>query len=258
MLDLSLLRYPRFVGVQILPIATCYCYVVLLVLLPLRLIGIEGYSEIDAGFLMLSLSAPMLVIPSLAATLTRWVSAGVISGVGLLIAAAGLVLLSRIDLGASSYAVAIPMLLIGFGASMPWGLMDGLSISVVPKERAGMAIGIFNTTRVAGEGVALAIVSAILAALSQATLRSILPNADLTVSARIAASAGRIATGDLGHAARLLPEISRSLLSQSYVDSFRELLYILTVITIIAALTVFGFLCRTPSLLPSQMLNASE
>ena len=51
MLDLSLFRYPRFVGVQVLPIATCYCYVVLLVLLPLRLIGIGGLSEIDAGLL---------------------------------------------------------------------------------------------------------------------------------------------------------------------------------------------------------------
>jgi len=38
-LDLSLLRYPRVVGVQVLPIATCYCYVVLLVLLPLRFTG---------------------------------------------------------------------------------------------------------------------------------------------------------------------------------------------------------------------------
>lgn len=34
MLDLSLFRYPRFVGVQLLPIATCYSYVVLLILLP--------------------------------------------------------------------------------------------------------------------------------------------------------------------------------------------------------------------------------
>jgi MFS family permease len=39
MLDLSLFRYPRFVGVQILPVGTCYCYIVLIVLLPLRFIG---------------------------------------------------------------------------------------------------------------------------------------------------------------------------------------------------------------------------
>jgi MFS family permease len=87
MLDLSLFRYPRFVGVQVLPIATCYCYIILLVLLPLRFIGIEGYSEIHAGLLLLALSVPMLVVPSLAATLTRWISPGIISGVGLMIAA---------------------------------------------------------------------------------------------------------------------------------------------------------------------------
>ncbi|MGF6922138.1 hypothetical protein OKW28_006335 [Paraburkholderia sp. 40] len=73
MLDLSLFRYPCFVGVQVLPIATCYCYIVLLVVLPLRFIGADGYSEIDAGLLRLVLSAPMLVVPLVAALLTRWV-----------------------------------------------------------------------------------------------------------------------------------------------------------------------------------------
>ena len=90
MLDLSLFRYPRFVGVQVLPIATCFSYVVLLIVLPLRFIGIDGYDEIHAGWMMLALSLPMLVVPFVAATLTRWMSAGAISGIGLLIAAAGL------------------------------------------------------------------------------------------------------------------------------------------------------------------------
>ncbi|MBD3703527.1 hypothetical protein IE985_21025 [Klebsiella pneumoniae] len=36
------------------------------------------------------------------------------------------------------------------GAS--WGLMDGLAISAVPVAKAGMAAGLFNTVRVAGEG----------------------------------------------------------------------------------------------------------
>nr|WP_317204801.1 MFS transporter [Janthinobacterium sp.] len=119
MLDLSLFRYPRFVGVQLLPIATSYCYVVLLVLLPLRFIGVEGHSEIDAGWLMLALSAPMLVMPSLAATLTRRLPAGVISGAGLLIAALGLFLLGQVDIGAPGLRVALPLLLIGLGANTP-------------------------------------------------------------------------------------------------------------------------------------------
>ena len=40
------------------------CYVVLLVLLPLRLIGIEGKSEVSAGMIAIALSIPMLIVPS--------------------------------------------------------------------------------------------------------------------------------------------------------------------------------------------------
>ncbi len=242
MLDLSLFRYPRFIGVQILPIATCYCYVVLLVLLPLRFIGVEGQGEIGAGILMLALSAPMLVVPFLAASLARWISAGIISGTGLLLAAAGLLWLSRIAPAGPSYQAVPPMLLIGLGASMPWGLMDGLSVSVVPKERAGMATGIFGTTRVAGEGVALAIVSAILANLMQARLSRLVPDATTIGNSRVIDAAGRLATGDLGHASALLPEISRNLLTESYGDAFQHLLCILAGITFLSALAVFGFL----------------
>ncbi|RUX10735.1 MFS transporter, partial [Mesorhizobium sp. M2A.F.Ca.ET.037.01.1.1] len=49
MLDLTLFRFPRFVGVQFLAAAPAYAFVVLLVLLPIRFIGIEGMSEIKAG-----------------------------------------------------------------------------------------------------------------------------------------------------------------------------------------------------------------
>ncbi len=119
MLDLSLFRYPRFVGVQILPVGTCYCYIVLVVMLPLRLIGVEGVSEINAGLLMLALSAPMLVVPVAVAALTRWISPGVLSGTGFLIAAVGLYWLSTVNLGEPRLALVPPMLLIGVGAACP-------------------------------------------------------------------------------------------------------------------------------------------
>ncbi|MGA0585792.1 MFS transporter [Dyella sp. KRB-257] len=149
MLDLSLFRYPQFIGVQMLPVATCYCYVVLLVLLPLRLIGLDGLNGVSAGLIMIALSIPMLVVPSVAASLTRWASPGKISAAGLLIAAFGLFWLSSIDPLGRQASILGPLLVIGVGTGLPWGLMDGLAVSVVPKERAGMATGIFSTTRVA-------------------------------------------------------------------------------------------------------------
>ncbi len=58
----------------------------------------------------------------------------------------------------------------------------------------------------------------------------------------------------LGDAATLLPEVSWSVLSQSYGDAFRVLPYILTAITVIAAFAVFGVLGRaaTPSPEPEE------
>ncbi|RVB95053.1 MFS transporter, partial [Mesorhizobium sp. M7A.F.Ca.AU.002.06.1.1] len=94
MLDLTLFAYPRFVGVQFLAAAPAYAFVVLLVLLPIRFIGIEGMNEIKAGQLMICLSGPLLILPMLAGQLARWIAPATICGVGLLVAAAGLVWLS--------------------------------------------------------------------------------------------------------------------------------------------------------------------
>lgn len=252
MLDLSLFRYPRFIGVQVLPIATCYCYVVLLVLLPLRFIGIEGNGEIAAGLLMLALSAPMLVVPLAAATLTRWLSAGVISSIGLLLAAAGLLWLSAIEAAGAAHAPVPPMLLIGLGTAMPWGLMDGLSVSVVPKERAGMATGIFSTTRVAGEGVALAMVGALLAALVEANLGAVGAGAAL-----VSEAAQRLAAGDLHHASAILSNVDPKLLAQTYSVAFRALLWMLTAITFVSALAVLLFLGGVRTATPENVTDGA-
>lgn len=243
MLDLSLFRYPRFVGVQVLPIATCYCYVVLLVLLPLRFIGVGGLNEIDAGLLLIALSAPMLVVPLAASYLVRWFSAGVLSGTGLVLAAIGLFWLGRVDPASSGVTVILPMLLIGVGTGLPWGLMDGLSVSVVPKERAGMATGIFSTTRVAGEGVALAIVNAILAGLVKAGLAAVAPQH----GEEVAKAAQRLAMGDVRGASAVLPNLTESEIHESYAVAFQHLSIVLIAITVVSALVIFVLLGRRPS-----------
>ncbi len=249
MLDLSLFRYPRFVGVQLLPVATCSCYVVLLVLLPLRFLGVGGLTEIDAGLRLIALSAPMLVVPVVASHLVRWVSAGVLSGIGLLLAAIGLFWLGRVDPAADGMAVIMPMLVIGVGTGLPWGLMDGLSVSVVPTERAGMATGIFSTTRVAGEGVALAIVNAILAGFAQARLAAMFPQD----GAHVGAAAQRLAMGDVRGVAAFLPDLTEADIHASYAVAFRHLSLVLIAVTVFSALVIFALLRRPSPSRPAQV-----
>jgi MFS family permease len=237
MLDLSLFRYPRFVGVQLLAAAPAYAFVVLLILLPIRFVGVEGRSEIEAGRLMIALSSPLLILPFTAGLLTRWFAPATICGVGLVVAAGGLFWLAHAPVY-DGVSIVPPMATIGVGIGLPWGLMDGLAVSVVPRERAGMATGIFSTTRVAGEGVALAIVTA---ALSTLTASHLSADGATNVAAR---AAQRLVTGDLAGATSLLPGVGRAALVHDYGDAFGVLLLALAAVTLTTAVVVFAFLRR--------------
>lgn len=237
MLDLSLFRYIRFIGVQALPLATGFCFVVMLVVLPMLFIGVSGLSEERAGLMMMALSVPMLIVPLLAAWLTRWISAGVLCTSGLVIAAAGLGWLSQAVLAQDVTGMIAPMVVVGIGTGLPWGLMDGLSVSVVPKERAGMATGIFSTTRVAGEGISLAIVGAILSMLTHNALAARFTGDAISPEA-ISQAAQRLATGNLTVAQQLITQASTAQLQQLYAVSLHPLLLCLMAITLFSALLV--------------------
>ncbi|MFS0827000.1 MFS transporter [Pseudomonas phoenicis] len=226
MLDLTLFKYPRFLGVQLLPVGTCYCYIVLIVLLAYRLNGVEGLAPLHSGLIMLALSAPMLIVPLLAAWLTRWVSAGALCAAGFLLAAAGLFLLAHVDAGARP-SLLVAMLMVGVGTAFPWGLMDGLALGTAPPERAGRAAGIFNTTRVAGEGVALATTLALLTALVTDALEPWVP------AQRRSEIAQRLIVGDLDSG------IDPCLLRAAYLQGFDSLLLVLCGITVLIALLTF-------------------
>ena len=230
MLDVSLFRQRRFVAVQVLAATPAFLFIVLIVMLPGRFIGIDGMSPLAAGRAMIALAAPLLLVPVLAALLLRWCGAATLCAAGLLLAAAGLAWLS-VALG-SGAALAGPLLLIGAGIGLPWGLMDGMALNVVDTRRAGMATGIFNTVRISADGVALALASAVLAGLIGAALARQLP-----ASLPLLAAASRAALGDIGQAAQLLPG-QEALLRASYDTAFRQLLRLLAGLALVLAALV--------------------
>ncbi|MGK2154956.1 MFS transporter [Klebsiella pneumoniae] len=240
-LELSLLRHPRFVGVLLLPVATCCCYVVLLIIVPLHFMGGEGMSESQSALYLMALTTPMLVFPSVAALLTRWFSPGQVSTAGLMMASVGLLLLGDAFHSNHLPQLVLALLLCGAGAALPWGLMDGLAISAVPVAKAGMAAGLFNTVRVAGEGIALAIVSAVLTASNTLTLQSRVHGYAPEVIDR---AAGWLGAGNMPQAAALLPDFSLRALRESYDSAYTLLFSGLAVVTLLCALMVWRTLCR--------------
>ncbi|QDG69703.1 MFS transporter [Janthinobacterium tructae] len=218
LLDLSLFRQRRFIAVQVLAASPAFLFIVLIVMLPGRFIGIDSMSALAAGRLMIALAAPLLLVPMLAALLLRWVKAGSVCAAGLLLAAAGLAWLAQVLGGGDAGTLAGPLLLIGAGIGLPWGLMDGMALNVVETERAGMATGIFNTVRISADGLALALAGAMLAGLIGTGLARQLP-----AGLPVLAAASRAALGDIAQATQLLGG-HETLLRASYDAAFRLLL----------------------------------
>ena len=108
-------------------------------------------------------------------------------------------------------------------------MMDGLAVSVVPKERAGMAAGIFNAVRLAGDGMAIAAVGAMMSANILSGLVASVPHgaSGKMAKADLVAASNRLAMSDLHNALLHLPTAGRPLLLQAYEDAFRCQLLVL-------------------------------
>lgn len=140
----------------------CCCYIVLFVVLLLCFIGIDGFSEIDVGWLMFVIFVLMLVVLFVVVMFMCWLLVGVILGFGLLVVVVGFVWFDIVLCGGVGLVVIVLMFVIGVGVGMLWGLMDGLLVSVVLKECVGMVMGIFSMMCVVGEGIVLVIVGVVL------------------------------------------------------------------------------------------------
>lgn len=238
MLDLQFFRDPGFLGVQALAASPAFLFIVLIVNLPSRFISMDGYGALQSGQMMVWLAAPLLLVPFLAALLTRWFRPESLSAVGLLVAAGGLFWLAYGFSQGATDELRFPLLLIGIGIGVPWGLMDAMAVSVVSPERVGMATGIFNTVRVSADGVAIAIFSALLATLIQQGMSS----ATVAVPREVVLDvSSRAALGALPTADSLAPELM-TLLSQSYAVAFISVLNVLAVLAAVLAFAVFALL----------------
>ncbi|MCW2476786.1 MFS transporter [Candidatus Symbiopectobacterium sp. NZEC151] len=246
MLDLFLFRYPRFIGVQLLPVATGFSFIALIVYVPIWFITVQGRDAFTAGLAIVPLTAPMLVVPLLAGRAAQYVSPGLLSGIGFLISALGTWLLTRLSPDGGLWSMALPMLLVGIGNGLPWGLMDALSVSVVPKARAGMAAGIFTTMRVAGEAIAITAIGAMLVSLTAANLHAvaeveslILPKNATAMANQMGASAGH---GSFSTTDSIRDGIIIELANNAYTSAFHSIFVVLAVLSALTAVVCLATL----------------
>lgn len=166
LLELGLLRNPRFLALSVATGAIVFVLVPILVYLPTYLISVVGLGPGRAGVWMLMLTGPSIVLPSAGALLAKRLPSVVLVAGSVAVTGVGALLLMTIGPDSNASRLAVPLLLTGMGFGLSTGLLDGLAISSVRPEQSGMASGVFNTARLATETVGIAAVGALLAALT--------------------------------------------------------------------------------------------
>jgi EmrB/QacA subfamily drug resistance transporter len=123
-----------------------------LFLLPIQLQVVSGYSPIEAGSALIPLTVVILLLSSWAGRLAQRIGPRLPMGLGPIIAAVGLALLTRAGPDASYLSDVLPAVLVfGLGMAVTVAPLTVTVLGAAGEERAGIASAINNTVaRVAG------------------------------------------------------------------------------------------------------------
>jgi MFS transporter, DHA2 family, methylenomycin A resistance protein len=161
MLPLPLFARPNFTAANAIAGAMNLGTLGLLFAFTLYLQRVQGRSALEAGLALIPLFAPLSIIAPYAGRLTaragsRWPMAA-----GLVLAAAGVALLTGAD-AHTSYTTLLPALLLwGTGMGFLTPAVVAAAVGAVPGERAGLGSAVNNTARQAGGAIGIAACGAI-------------------------------------------------------------------------------------------------
>jgi len=161
MLPLGLFRRPSFTGVQLAAFAISGSAFALFLYLTLYLQNYLGYSPFEAGLRYLPITVASFIAAPIAGALLSRVPARVLLSAGLAASGGGLLLMSGIGVTDEWTTLLGGFLVLGAGVGLLNPVIADVAVSVVPKERSGMAAGINDTFRQVGVAVGIAVWGAV-------------------------------------------------------------------------------------------------
>jgi EmrB/QacA subfamily drug resistance transporter len=163
MFDLSLFRKPTFVGGLVAAFGMNGSLFAMFLFLAIYLQDVLHYSALETGVRLLVITGATLIAAVPAGRLSARVPVRLLVGPGLLLVAAGLLLMRGVEPG-SDWTHLIPGFIVaGLGSGLVNPPLASTAIGVVRSRFAGMASGINNTARQVGIATSVAALGSILA-----------------------------------------------------------------------------------------------
>jgi EmrB/QacA subfamily drug resistance transporter len=169
MMDLKLFRDRTYSLAIIAIFAVCFTVYGMVLVITQYLQNVRGFSSPDAGLLLLSYSACVMVVSLMAGKLVGAMGSRRLILFGLASQIIGLALL-MVGMQASTIVIGAGLALLGTGTGLCLTPITSLAMAAVPADRSGMASGIMSTQRALGSTVGFAVLGSILAATLTDTL----------------------------------------------------------------------------------------
>jgi EmrB/QacA subfamily drug resistance transporter len=230
MLPLELFRNRAFTGVQFAAFAVSASLFALFLYLTLYLQDYLGYSPLQAGLRYLPVTLASFLVAPLAGVLLGRVHARVLMALGLLGTGIGLLLMSGVQAG-SGWAELLPgFLLAGVGVGLLNPVIADVALSVVSKERSGMAAGINDTFRQVGVAVGVAAWGAIFLAQASDKVASVAAGTPAATGGHPRQLVEALTSGHLAQAVSGVPHGAREAVveatRQGFLTGFNAILVI--------------------------------
>lgn len=164
LLPLSIFADRNFSVTNLAGVSLSFALAGLFIPLSIFLESILNFSAVRAGLTLVPMSLALLVAAPFAGRLADRINGKYIIMFGLFVSTAGIVLLvNALGLGISSWSLAFPLAVIGFGMGSTFAPLTTLSLRDIQPNLAGVASGVFTTTRQVGMAIGSAVVGAVLA-----------------------------------------------------------------------------------------------
>ena len=169
MLELALFRDRTFASGNALQIISGFGIFGVYFFLSLYVQGILGFSPTKAGLVFVPMALLITVVAPASAKVVERVGAAATIGGGMLISAAGFLVLERVGQSAGFADLVPGLVLIGVGGGLTTPLI-GAVLARVPVEKSGVASGVLNTMRELAASLGIAVTGAILASRETAAI----------------------------------------------------------------------------------------
>ena len=258
MIDLTLLRIPQFGASLAVNFLAVFVLIGYFLLVEQFLQLVLGLTPLEAGLWSLPSALSFVVGSTVAPRIVRRVRPAYLMAGGLLLGAAGLLLLAQIGTENSLFVLVVASIAISLGLAPVFGLTTDLIVSAAPAERAGAASGVSETFFELGGALGISILGSIGLTIYRGGIADQLP-ASIPGAAEAAA---RDTLGAAVAAAGQLPAQSGAVLldvaRNSFVDGMQLVAAICFVVAIgLAALVLMTLRGIPPSAAPPGEAEAA-